>query len=126
VIAVRGTTFRRGVKRRGVREIDVFDGLVEVGSGMPGIRTREPRSYPRRHRKTSEATAQPVKIDTVLICRWIAQEEFSREYAAQAGFERDSVSAQIQNPAKPSVKAESRTGKTLAFKLSIPESSCRR
>ena len=93
VIAVRGTRFDVEVNARGVSEIDVFDGLVEVASPgiagasvlvSPGFSTRvgigKPPETPVPTREIRPGADMPGAI---------AQEEFSREYAGQAGFERE-------------------------------------
>jgi FecR protein len=94
VIAVRGTRFDVEVNGRGVSEVDVFDGLVEVASAAipgssvlvsPGFSTRvgmgtppEPPVPTREIRPGVEAPDEMAKL------------EFARERAAQADRIRES------------------------------------
>jgi ferric-dicitrate binding protein FerR (iron transport regulator) len=85
VIAVRGTRFDVEVNGRGVSEIDVFEGLVEVGSAMlPGVSVLvSPGMSTRVGIGSSPETPVPtreMRPDVVVPDR-IAKLEFAREKA---------------------------------------------
>ncbi len=88
VIAVRGTRFDVEVNKRGVSEIDVFDGLVEVGSSVaagrsvlvrPGFSTRVGMGTPPEEPVPTGEIRPGVEAPDE-----IAQAEFLREHAAQS------------------------------------------
>ena len=88
VIAVRGTRFDVEVNRRGVSEIDVFDGLVEVASSTvsaasvlvsPGFSTRVGMGTPPENPVPTEEIRPGVEVPDEM-----AKAEFARERAAQS------------------------------------------
>jgi len=89
VIAVRGTRFDVEVNRRGVSEVDVFDGLVEVSNPSikgasvlvsPGLSTRVGMAAP------PEPPVPTYEIrPTVDAPDEIAKQEFIREYLSENG-----------------------------------------
>ena len=89
VIAVRGTRFDVEVNTRGVSEIDVFDGLVEVASpGIPGASVLVSPGFSTRIGigKPPEAPVPTREIRPgVDVPGASAQREFAREYLGQTG-----------------------------------------
>ena len=88
VIAVRGTRFDVEVNRTGVSEIDVFEGLVEVGSVMlPGVSVLV---SPGMSTRVGVGTAPETPVPTreirpdVEVPDQMAKLEFAREKAVQA------------------------------------------
>ena len=95
VIAVRGTRFDVEVNARGVSEIDVFDGLVEVAAPgiagasvlvSPGFSTRVGIGKPPETPVPTREIRPGVDVPGAT-----ARQEFTREYSGQAdrGFERE-------------------------------------
>ena len=93
VIAVRGTRFDVEVNARGVSEIDVFDGLVEVAaSGIPGASVLVSPGFSTRV-GMGKAPETPVPTREIRpgvdVPGASAQQEFTREYLGQADLEPD-------------------------------------
>ncbi len=94
VIAVRGTRFDVEVNARGVSEIDVFEGLVEVAA--PGIAGASVLVSPGFSTRVGIGKPPEIPVPTREIRPGVdvpgatAQQEFIREYASQTdrGFER--------------------------------------
>ncbi|HEV2424012.1 MAG TPA: FecR family protein [Terriglobia bacterium] len=65
VIAVRGTRFDVEVNRRGVTEVDVFQGLVEVGAiGIPGVSVLVQPGFSTRV-APGQAPEPPIRTDEI-------------------------------------------------------------